>query len=302
MKLDARDIAILRVLSTEGRIAKTALAERVGLSPTPCWDRMRRLEQAGLIEGYRAEIALKKLGPHVTVFVAAELADHTAARFRSFEDAMQRYDEVVACWALGGGFDYLLQIVTRDIDAYQRFIDTMLDARIGLARYFTYIVTKPVKGRVAAAVRGVAGRRVNLPAIRRGCQRIPLQRDRENSRFHPRAAAILAVSQEERTMTATALSARADIADKRLVRVLRLCRRQVARRRVRRDLPGHRSGDGRHLGRRGEAVGRRGGGRRGRRAGAPSPAGRDACRRTAPGCCAAGSRRSRPTARTSPGS
>jgi Lrp/AsnC family transcriptional regulator, regulator of ectoine-degradation genes len=146
MKLDARDIAILRVLSTEGRIAKTALAERVGLSPTPCWDRMRRLEKAGLIEGYRAEISLKRLGPHVTVFVAAELADHTAARFRGFEDAIRRYDEVVACWALGGGFDYLLQIVTRDIDAYQRLIDAMLDARIGLARYFTYIVTKPVKG------------------------------------------------------------------------------------------------------------------------------------------------------------
>ena len=146
MKLDARDIAILRVLSSEGRIAKTALAERVGLSPTPCWERMRRLEEAGLIEGYRAEIALKKLAPHVTVFVAAELADHTAARFRAFEDAMRRYDEVVACWALGGGFDYLLQIVTRDIDAYQRLIDQMLDSRIGLARYFTYIVTKPVKG------------------------------------------------------------------------------------------------------------------------------------------------------------
>jgi Lrp/AsnC family transcriptional regulator, regulator of ectoine-degradation genes len=146
MKLDARDIAILRVLSTEGRIAKTALAERVGLSPTPCWDRMRRLEKAGLIEGYRAEISLKKLGPHVTVFVAAELADHTAVRFRGFEEAMRRHDEVVACWALGGGFDYLLQIVTRDIDAYQRLIDEMLDARIGLARYFTYIVTKPVKG------------------------------------------------------------------------------------------------------------------------------------------------------------
>jgi len=51
----------------------------------------------------------------------------------------------VACWALGGGFDYLLQIVARDIDAYQRLIDDMLEARIGLARYFTYIVTKPVK-------------------------------------------------------------------------------------------------------------------------------------------------------------
>lgn len=146
MKLDQRDIAILRVLATEGRISKTDLADRVGLSATPCWERLRRLEKAGLIEGYRAEIALRKLGPHVTVFVAAELADHTAARFRAFEEAMGRYDEVVACWALGGGFDYLLQIVTRDIDAYQRLIDAMLDARIGLARYFTYIVTKPVKG------------------------------------------------------------------------------------------------------------------------------------------------------------
>jgi Lrp/AsnC family transcriptional regulator of ectoine degradation len=66
-----------------------------------------------------------------------------------FEEAMRRYDEVMACWALGGGFDYLLQIVTRDIDAYQRLIDEMLDARIGLARYFTYIVTKPVKGGTA---------------------------------------------------------------------------------------------------------------------------------------------------------
>lgn len=149
MKLDDRDIEILRILSTEGRITKAALADRIGLSPTPCWDRLKKLEKAGLIEGYRAEIALKKLGPHVTVFVAAELADHTAASFRAFEAAVGRYDEVVACWALGGGFDYLMQIVTRDIDAYQRLIDAMLDARIGLARYFTYVVTKPVKGKGA---------------------------------------------------------------------------------------------------------------------------------------------------------
>lgn len=145
MQLDQRDLEILRVLSTEGRITKAALADRIGLSPTPCWDRLKKLEQAGLIEGYGARINLRKLAPHVTVFVSAELADHTAASFRAFEAAMQRYDEVIACWALGGGFDYLLQIVTRDIDAYQRLIDEMLDARIGLSRYFTYIVTKPVK-------------------------------------------------------------------------------------------------------------------------------------------------------------
>jgi len=145
MKLDQRDIDILAVLTREGRITKAALAEKIGLSPTPCWDRLKKLEKAGLIEGYGARINLKKLAPNVTVFVSAEIADHTAASFRAFEAAMQRYDEVVACWALGGGFDYLLQIVTSDIDAYQRLIDEMLDARIGLSRYFTYILTKPVK-------------------------------------------------------------------------------------------------------------------------------------------------------------
>ncbi|AAV94438.1 Lrp/AsnC family transcriptional regulator [Ruegeria pomeroyi] len=157
MQLDQRDLDILRVLSTEGRITKAALADRIGLSPTPCWDRLKKLEQAGLIEGYGARINLKKLAPHVTVFVAAEIADHTAASFRAFEAAMQRYEEVTACWALGGGFDYLLQIVTRDIDAYQRLIDEMLDDRIGLSRYFTYVVTKPVKGTGAPPLKILLG-------------------------------------------------------------------------------------------------------------------------------------------------
>ena len=110
-----------------------------------------------MIESYRANINLRKLGPHVTIFVAAELNDHTAASFQTFEAAMQRYDEVTACWALGGGFDYILQIVTRDIDAYQRLIDAMLDARIGLARYFTYVVTKPVKGTGMPPISLIAG-------------------------------------------------------------------------------------------------------------------------------------------------
>lgn len=157
MRLDTRDLDILQVLSSEGRITKAALAERVGLSPTPCWERLKKLEKAGVIESYRANINLRKLGPHVTIFVAAELNDHTAASFQTFEAAMQRYDEVTACWALGGGFDYILQIVTRDIDAYQRLIDAMLDARIGLARYFTYVVTKPVKGSGMPPISLIAG-------------------------------------------------------------------------------------------------------------------------------------------------
>ncbi len=146
MNLDQRDLDILRILSQEGRITKAALAERVGLSPTPCWDRLKKLEKAGLIEGYGAQINLKKIASHVTVFVALEITEHTAARFQNFETAMQHYEEVTACWALGGGFDYLLQIVTRDIDAYQALMDVMLDSGIGVSRYFTYVVTKPVKG------------------------------------------------------------------------------------------------------------------------------------------------------------
>ncbi|MGR3455596.1 Lrp/AsnC family transcriptional regulator [Pseudooceanicola sp.] len=146
MRLDARDVEILRVLETEGRITKAELAQRINLSPTPCWERLKRLEKAGIIEGYGARIALRALAPHVTVFVAAELVNHTVEVFRTFETAVQDIPEVTACWALGGGFDYLMQVVARDIDAYQRLIDRMLASEIGLARYYTYIVTKPVKG------------------------------------------------------------------------------------------------------------------------------------------------------------
>ena len=145
LRLDERDIAILSVLSTEGRISKTELARRVNLSATPCWERLKRLEDAGFIRGYRAEISLERLGPHVTVFVMVELDSHKAENFDVFERAIRRYDEVIACWALGGGYDYLFQTVTRDIAEYQALIDAMLSARIGLRRYFTYIVTKSVK-------------------------------------------------------------------------------------------------------------------------------------------------------------
>lgn len=145
LRLDDRDLQILKVLAREGRITKAALARRINLSPTPCWERLRRLEAAGVIEGYRAEVALRQIAQHVTVFVAVELGSHRAEDFQAFERAMQRHDEIVACWALGGGFDYLMQVVTRDIDSYQRLIDALLAERVGLMRYFSYIVTKPVK-------------------------------------------------------------------------------------------------------------------------------------------------------------
>lgn len=145
LRLDDRDLRILSILSREGRISKAELAKRVNLSAAPAWERLKRLEDGGLITGYHAQISLRRFGPHVTVFMAAELESHRAQNFQAFERALEPIEEVVACWAVGGGFDYILQIVTRDIDSYQRLVDQLLEARIGLARYFTYVVTKPVK-------------------------------------------------------------------------------------------------------------------------------------------------------------
>ncbi len=145
LSLDDRDIAILSTLAREGRISKADLARRVNLSPTPCWQRLARMERAGLIRGYRADIALAGLGPHVTVFVTIELENHRAENFRLFEAAIARIDAITGCWALGGGFDYLMQVVSRDIPAYQALMDDLLDRRAGVKRYFSHIVTKDVK-------------------------------------------------------------------------------------------------------------------------------------------------------------
>lgn len=145
LKLDDRDLKIIAILREEGRVSKAELARRVNLSAAPCWERLQKLEQAGIITGYCAEVALKKIAKHIVVFMAVELGGHRAEDFQTFEREMARHDEIVACWAVGGGFDYIVQIVTRDIDSYQRLVDELLEARVGLSRYFTYVVTKPVK-------------------------------------------------------------------------------------------------------------------------------------------------------------
>ncbi|MTI45099.1 Lrp/AsnC family transcriptional regulator of ectoine degradation [Roseibium hamelinense] len=145
IKLDDRDLKILSVLQKEGRIAKTALAARVNLSPTPCWERLKRMENAGVIEAYCAQIAPNAFGPLSIVFMQAELSSHMAEDFDRFERAIADIEEIVECWAVGGGFDYLLKFACRDINAYQRCVDDLLMQNIGLNRYFTYVVTKGVK-------------------------------------------------------------------------------------------------------------------------------------------------------------
>ena len=144
-KLDAIDLRILVEIQREGRVTKLALADRVGLSPTPCWTRLRRLEEAGIVSGYHARIALRQLVPIATVFMEVTLGAHRQADFDRFERAIREVPEILSCWSVGGGIDYLLKVVARDIDAYQRLVDGLLEREIGIDRYFTYIVTKTVK-------------------------------------------------------------------------------------------------------------------------------------------------------------
>lgn len=145
MKLDSYDIKILATLQRDGRITKLKLAEAIGLSPSPCWERMRRLQEAGLIRGFHADVDVAKVVRTTTVFVEVTLQNHQAEDFAHFEAAVQDVPEIVECQAIGGGADYIMKVVTTDIESYQNLIDRLLDAKIGIGRYFTYIVTKPVK-------------------------------------------------------------------------------------------------------------------------------------------------------------
>jgi len=145
LRLDERDLKILSVLQKNGRITKTELAERVNLSPTPCWERLKKLEQSGVIESYSANISLKILGPFSVIFMEAEISSHRADDFEKFENALQNIPEIAECWAVGGGIDYILKFVCKDVDTYQRLVDKMLKSDIGLRRYYSYVVTKPIK-------------------------------------------------------------------------------------------------------------------------------------------------------------
>ncbi|MGB3541237.1 MAG: Lrp/AsnC family transcriptional regulator [Mesorhizobium sp.] len=157
LKLDPIDLKILDAIQRDGRITKLALAEAVGLSPTPCWMRLARLEKAGIVSGYHARIAMRVIAPVATVLMEVTLASHRQADFDRFERAIRDIPEIVACWSVGGGVDYLMKIMARDIDAYQRLVDALLARELGIDRYFTYIVIKTVKEETVLPVEELVG-------------------------------------------------------------------------------------------------------------------------------------------------
>jgi len=144
-KLDERDIQILSILQEEGRITKTALADRLNLSLTPSWDRLQRLEEEGIIESYGARLSSPFLKNFHLVITEIELESHKEGQFARFEDAIMDFDEVLSCWSVGGSLDYILKILVKDVSDYQDFLKRVLKADIGLRRYFSYAVLDRIK-------------------------------------------------------------------------------------------------------------------------------------------------------------
>jgi Lrp/AsnC family transcriptional regulator, leucine-responsive regulatory protein len=122
LDLDAIDHRIVAALQADGRLTNLELAERVGLSPSPCLRRVKRLERDGYIEAYRAMLQRDRLGLGLTVFVGVKIGGHANVEAESFQDAIVALPEVVACHLVSGEADYLLEVVVPDLAHYQRFL------------------------------------------------------------------------------------------------------------------------------------------------------------------------------------
>jgi DNA-binding Lrp family transcriptional regulator len=119
--LDDLDYRILARLQEDGRVSNSRLAEEVGLTETPCWRRVRRLENERWILGYRAELDRKRLGFGVVAFVEIKFSTHDLESSKAFESAVQDLDRVLTCYNVTGDEDYVLQVIAKDLDDYGRF-------------------------------------------------------------------------------------------------------------------------------------------------------------------------------------
>lgn len=122
MQLDPIDMKILAELQANARITIAALAKRVSLTPTPCARRLQHLEAAGYIKGYVTLLDQALLGLPVNAFLEVRLIREAKAEVAEFETAVRGYPEVMECWAMSGGYDYLLRVVTSDLEGYNRFL------------------------------------------------------------------------------------------------------------------------------------------------------------------------------------
>lgn len=141
-KLDRIDFKILAHLQRSGRCSNVELADQVGLTPSPCLGRVKRLEDHGFIESYGAHLALGKLGPVVIAFTEITLKEHRKDDFVRFERAASKIPEIMDCYNVAGGYDYLMRVVARSVSHYHETMESILNMDVGVERYFSYFVLR----------------------------------------------------------------------------------------------------------------------------------------------------------------
>jgi len=139
-ELDTFDRRIVVALQADGRLSNVELAERIGLSPSPCLRRVKRLEREGYIDGYRAILQRKRIGPGFTVFLGIKIGGHADDEAITFEKGVTEMPEVIACHMVSGDIDYLLEVVVPDLEHYERFL---------LGKLLAFPIVKEVRSNIA---------------------------------------------------------------------------------------------------------------------------------------------------------
>ncbi len=152
--LDKIDGRILEIIQETGRISNTDLADRVGLSPSPCWRRVRALESNGIIERYVTLVNAKAVGLPINVFATVTLEKQVEPALEAFEKAVTERPEVMECNLMTGDFDYLLRVVVPDLAAYERFLMDHLTRIKGIASIKSSFSLKQVCYKTALPVPG----------------------------------------------------------------------------------------------------------------------------------------------------
>ncbi|WP_320823028.1 Lrp/AsnC family transcriptional regulator [Reinekea sp.] len=144
-ELDRADRKILKVLAVDGRVSVTDLAKQVGLSKSPCAQRIKRLEGEGYIKGYGAILDHNRLGQAHIAFVEVKLSSTTDASLKAFNRAVIAIAEVEQCHMIAGGFDYLLKIRSKDIEDYRRILGEYISTLPFVGHTSTYVTMETVK-------------------------------------------------------------------------------------------------------------------------------------------------------------
>lgn len=151
-KLDKYDRHILNVLQQDGRISYTDLGKRVGLTTTPCIERVRKLERGGFIKGYSAQLSAKQLDAGLVVFVQISLDRSSKQSFEGFRKAIQSLDPVQECYLVTGSFDFLVKARVKDMRAYRDFLEEELLAVPGVSGSTSIAAMETVKETLAISV------------------------------------------------------------------------------------------------------------------------------------------------------